>query len=47
MTRIDPESGDVVATIGIGNEPQRIAAGEGRVWVTVRAPEDEGELESP
>jgi serine/threonine protein kinase len=41
LTRIDPETGDVVATIGIGNEPQRIAAGEGSLWVTVRAPEDE------
>ena len=39
--RLDPESGDVVATIGLGNEPQRIAAGEGAVWVTVRAPEDQ------
>ncbi len=29
VTRIDPESGDVVATIEIGNEPQRVAAGEG------------------
>jgi len=39
VTRIDAESGDVAKTIGIGNEPQRIAAGEGFVWVTVRAPE--------
>ena len=38
VSRIDPESGDVVATIDIGNEPRRIAAGEGAVWVTVRAP---------
>ena len=40
VTRIDPESGDVEATIGVGNEPQRVAAGEGGVWVTVRAPHD-------
>jgi len=40
VSRIDPESNEVVATIGIGNEPQRVAAGEGRVWVTVRAPAD-------
>ena len=40
LSRLDPESGDVVATIGLGNEPQRVAAGEGSVWVTVRAPED-------
>jgi YVTN family beta-propeller protein len=39
VSRIDPETNDVVATIPIGNEPQRIAAGEGYVWVTVRAPE--------
>ncbi len=38
VSRLDPESGDVVATIDIGNEPRRIAAGEGAVWVTVRAP---------
>ena len=43
LMRIDPESGDVVATIGLGNEPQRIAAGEGAVWVTVRAPETANE----
>jgi YVTN family beta-propeller protein len=40
LTRIDPETGDVAATIEIGNEPQRVAAGGGGVWVTVRAPED-------
>ncbi len=45
VMRLDPESGDVVATIGIGNEPQRIASGEGAVWVTVQAPAEE-ELES-
>ena len=39
VSRIDPETNEVVATIPIGNEPQRIAAGEGFVWVTVRAPE--------
>ena len=38
VSRLDPESGDMVATIEIGNEPQRIAAGEGAVWVTVQAP---------
>jgi serine/threonine protein kinase len=41
VMRIDPETGDVVATIGIGNEPQRLAAGEGGVWVTVRAPDED------
>jgi YVTN family beta-propeller protein len=43
LTRIDPETGDIVATIGVGNEPQRVAAGQGGVWVTVRAPETEPE----
>ena len=33
------------ATIELGNEPQRVAAGEGGVWVTVRAAETETETE--
>jgi len=41
VTRIDEESGEVVATIDVGNNPQRVAAGEGSVWVTVQAPEEE------
>jgi DNA-binding beta-propeller fold protein YncE len=45
LTRLDPETGDVVATIALGNEPQRVAAGEGSVWVSVRAPEEDA-LES-
>jgi hypothetical protein len=45
VTRIDEASGDVVETIEVGNDPQRVAAGEGSVWVTVRAHEDES-LES-
>jgi YVTN family beta-propeller protein len=43
LTRIDPESGDVTARIDVGNEPQRVAAGAGGVWVTVRAAESEAE----
>jgi hypothetical protein len=39
--RIDPESGDVDAEIQIRNEAQKVAAGEGFVWVTVRAPVEE------
>ena len=39
VSRIDPDSNEVVSTIRLGNEPHRVAAGEGRVWVTVRAPE--------
>jgi YVTN family beta-propeller protein len=42
VTRLDPDTGDVVARIEIGNEPQRIAAGEGAVWVSVRTPETSG-----
>jgi DNA-binding beta-propeller fold protein YncE len=38
VSRIDPASGEVIATIDIGNEPSRVAAGEGSVWVTVRSP---------
>ena len=45
VSRIDPETNEVVETIGVGNAPQRLAAGAGSVWVTVQAPEDEG-LES-
>jgi YVTN family beta-propeller protein len=41
VTRIDEETGEVLATIHVGNEPQHITAGEGFVWVTVRAPEVE------
>ena len=41
VMRLDAESGEVEATIGLGNEPQRLATGAGRVWVTVRAPEEE------
>ena len=39
VMRLDAETGKRVATIELGNEPQRVAAGEGRVWVTVRAPD--------
>jgi YVTN family beta-propeller protein len=39
VTKIDPATGKVVATIKLGNEPQRVATDAGKVWVTVRAPE--------
>ena len=45
LSRLDPDTGDVVATVEIGNEPQRVAAGEGRLWVSVRLSEDDA-LES-
>jgi YVTN family beta-propeller protein len=39
VTRLDPATGKIIATIELGNEPQRLAAGGGAVWVSVRAPE--------
>jgi YVTN family beta-propeller protein len=36
VSRIDPGTNEVVATIDIGAEPVHLAAGEGAVWVTVR-----------
>jgi YVTN family beta-propeller protein len=38
VSRIDPSTSKVVATIDVGNRPERIAAGRDRVWVTVQAP---------
>ena len=35
VTRIDPVTGNVVATIPIGGHPSGIAVGANRVWVTV------------
>jgi YVTN family beta-propeller protein len=46
VSRIDEETGEVVATIDVGNEPQHIAVGEGYVWVTVRAPDEDETVES-
>jgi YVTN family beta-propeller protein len=34
VSRIDPRTNRVVATIKIGNRPQGIAAGHGAVWVS-------------
>jgi YVTN family beta-propeller protein len=36
VSRLDPSTNEVVATINVGNEPQRVAVGQGMVWVTVR-----------
>ena len=33
VSRIDPESGQVVDTIEVGDEPEGIAVGGGAVWV--------------
>jgi YVTN family beta-propeller protein len=37
VSRIDPMKNKVVKTIHVGNAPQRIGAGLGRVWITVAA----------
>jgi YVTN family beta-propeller protein len=36
VSRIDPDKNEVVATIDVGGHPEGIAAGQGRVWVTVQ-----------
>ena len=36
LNRIDPATGEVVATIGLGVEPGGLAFGEGSLWVTGR-----------
>ena len=41
VSRIDPETNDVETTIAVGNEPQRLTTGNGRVWFTVRAPDEQ------
>ncbi len=42
VSRIDPHTNKVVATIRLGNSPRAIVVGGGAVWVTVRAPEPGG-----
>jgi YVTN family beta-propeller protein len=39
VSRIDPDRNEVVATIAIGREPRRIAAGGKAVWVSIAAPQ--------
>jgi hypothetical protein len=34
VTRIDPDTNEVVATIEHGNRPDAIAVGHGMVWAT-------------
>ncbi len=36
VSRIDPETNRIVATIHIGHSPGSVAVGYGRVWVAVR-----------
>ena len=38
VSRIDPGTGKVVATIRVGNAPSGIAVSAGHVWVSVQAP---------
>ena len=38
VSRIDPKTNEVVATIDIGNAPSGIALANGVLWVTVQAP---------
>ena len=38
VSRIDPATNEVVATIEVGNAPAGIAVGDGFVWVAVQAP---------
>jgi YVTN family beta-propeller protein len=33
LARVDPESGDVVAKVPVGNSPSSIATGQGGVWI--------------
>jgi YVTN family beta-propeller protein len=42
VSRIDPQSNKVIATIHVGSSPQRIAVGAGAVWVSVQAREPGG-----
>ncbi|HEY3105947.1 MAG TPA: adenylate/guanylate cyclase domain-containing protein [Gaiellaceae bacterium] len=37
VTRVDPQSRQVVKTIAVGHRPQGIVAADGLVWVTVRS----------
>jgi YVTN family beta-propeller protein len=37
VSRIDPNTNQVVATVRVGNRPLGIAVGAGAVWVTVQA----------
>ena len=38
VSRIDPETNEVVKTIEVGNAPSGLAFADGRVWLTVQAP---------
>jgi YVTN family beta-propeller protein len=38
VSRIDPETSEVVATIDVGPAPAGVAVAHGLVWVTVQSP---------
>jgi hypothetical protein len=42
VLRLDPDTGEVTGTAKIGGQVDAIAAGEGRVWVSSRAPTGDG-----
>ena len=42
VSRIDPQSNRVIATIRVGHSLQGIAVGGGAVWVSVQAREPDG-----
>jgi YVTN family beta-propeller protein len=42
VTRLDPRTGETVATIEVGDGLQRLAVGPGAVWATVQAPDAGG-----
>jgi YVTN family beta-propeller protein len=37
VSRIDPQTNEVVATIDVGNAPSGLAFADGRLWLTVQA----------
>ena len=39
LSRIDPATNEVVATVDVGNRPSGVAVGNGDVWVTIQAPD--------
>jgi YVTN family beta-propeller protein len=43
VSRIDPRTARVVATIQVGHRPQGVAVAGGAVWVTVRPRSSTGE----
>jgi YVTN family beta-propeller protein len=38
VSRIDPQTNEVVETIEVGNAPSGLAFADGQLWLTVQAP---------